>query len=102
MLEFISEDNQTGKLRIQGHSTIGYAKELKTGLVEALDKVQLLKLDLSGLTEADLSFVQLLYSLSQTAAKSGKTVQLDGLCPALLRQLVDTVGFNQKKWLCFG
>jgi len=65
------------ELKVAGSVTIGQAAGFKEALLEALQVASELRLDLSGVTEIDLTGLQLLCATHQSAQASGKKVSVD-------------------------
>ncbi len=87
-------DNQVD-LPLSGVINIENSAKIAGLLADALKKCGRLAVDLSGVTELDLPGIQLLYSLSKTAAVKGKTVILTGnIAPQAVRRLLHA-GFIQ-------
>lgn len=59
-------DGQPATLRVNGSATIAFILQLKTALVDALQAYPNLHVDCAGVTDADFSCVQLLWSGHQS------------------------------------
>ena len=99
-MEFKLEEGGTGTLILDGDMTVQRAGELKTALVEALDKAACLVIDLGNITDADLSCLQLLCSAHRTALKSNKSVSLAENAPQLFWDIVKKAGYSCKDPCC--
>lgn len=71
-----SETPQEHRLHITGKATVMGAGELKRLLAEALAAADALTLDVSGVTESDLSLYQLLCAAHQSSALLGKRLTI--------------------------
>jgi len=96
MLEFKLEEGGTGKLILDGDMTVQRAGELKTALIEALDKATSVVIDMEHITDADLSFLQLLCSAHRTSLKINKTVSLSENAPQFFWDTVKKAGYSCK------
>jgi len=67
-----------GALALEGELTIGRAGELRTALINALDKVTHLQLNFEKVTDIDLSCLQLICSAHKTAAGMKKRLTVTG------------------------
>lgn len=76
-------------LAVSGEMTIYHAAELKAPLLAAFDGVGNAVLDLSQVSEADSSGLQLMLMLRDEAARRGGKVLLHGASPAV-REVMDT------------
>lgn len=63
-------------LHITGKATVMGAGELKRVLAEALETTDALTLDVSGVTECDLTLYQILCAAHQSAALRGKSLTM--------------------------
>jgi ABC-type transporter Mla MlaB component len=64
------------QVRLAGSMTIAQASELRDALLGALQGAGQLRLDLSGITEIDLTGVQLLGATHRSARASGKKINI--------------------------
>jgi ABC-type transporter Mla MlaB component len=77
MAEYLTEErDQTMILCISGTLTIQDAQGLKSELVNAFDKAQAIEIDVSSVTEADVSCLQLLCSAHRTSKQANKVFGL--------------------------
>ncbi len=94
MFHFTVDDtNSTGLLTLSGDLTIHNAIELKESFSNALEQAQQLQLNLEEVEHMDLTSLQMLFSLSQTLKKQGKSLSLSGPLPQALREVVQQAGF---------
>lgn len=74
---------KTGCLSLDGDCTIGKMRELHARVGKTIDRPGPLALDVAAVTQADVTFVQLVVSASKTLEARGDTVRLvrpsDGL-----------------------
>src|SRR5512133_3078370 len=71
-----AETTQGRSLPITGKATVMGAGELKRVLAEALETTDALTLDVSGVTECDLTLFQLLCAAHHSAALLGKSLTI--------------------------
>jgi anti-anti-sigma regulatory factor len=82
-------------LKLEGSWIIERARELKSVLIQSLKEYDRIIVDLEGLTQADLSFLQLFCSAHRTSLKLGKHFALDQNKPALVKKLVREAGYER-------
>jgi anti-anti-sigma factor len=82
-----------GVLTVAGDMTIQCAAMAKEAAESALKDVKSLVVDLTGVTGADLTFLQILCSLRQTAERDGKNVAIKS-CPEFFKRAVEEAGFS--------
>ena len=81
-------------LDLSGPRTIRFADQTRSLLLEALSAYSATSMDCSGVTEADLSLVQLLMSARMSAELSGKTVTLTHPPSGAFLQTLTKAGFT--------
>lgn len=82
-------------LKLSGSVTIGEASRFREALLEALGAASELQIDLSGVTEIDLTGLQLLCASHQSAQAAGKQFSaVEGGNPAYLEAVVNA-GFQR-------
>lgn len=69
--------------RLTGDGLLGRADELHARLTALISTGSDVALDLSGITAADLSFVQLLVSAAVTAERAGQALSVSSASPQL-------------------
>jgi len=75
MYDFIiKDDGVTGKINFSGSLTIGNAISIKECLLNSLEKVQKLLIDHQDATKYDVTYLQLLTALHNSAGIAGKKV----------------------------
>ena len=84
---------QERSLPITGKATVMGAGELKRVLSEALETSDALTLDLSGVTECDLTLYQLLCAAHQSAALRGKSLTIAPAGYGTFMQYAAAAGF---------
>ena len=72
------EDDGRLVLGIAGKCTVEHAATLRQGLLEALAADPRLALDISGVEEADITFLQLVLSTALTVARGGGVLTRHG------------------------
>jgi anti-anti-sigma regulatory factor len=87
------EQPSDGTIDLGGARTIRTAGQSHSLLLEALHAASSITVDCSGVTEADLSFVQLLLSARKSAAEFGKVLTLAHPAHGALRDILMRGGF---------
>ena len=82
-------------LRLAGSMTIGQAAGLKEALVAALGEASELRVDLSGVSEIDLTGLQLLDASHQSALASGKLFSVEAGGNRNFLDTVESAGFRR-------
>ena len=82
-------------LRLAGSLTIGQAAALKGALVTALNDASELRVDLSGITEIDLTGLQLLEASHRSALSRGKQFSVEPRGNRSYLDTVDSAGFRR-------
>ncbi len=82
-------------LRLQGECTVQHSNELKMVLVDAIKKNENLIVDLEGITEMDISCLQLLCSAHNSSIKSNKQFSLNSNRPQSFIKLVNDAGYSR-------
>jgi ABC-type transporter Mla MlaB component len=93
----MQEALSSGTLDLNGPRTIRYADQTRSLLLDALCAHSAINLDCSAVTEADLSFVQLLISGRMSAELSGKTVTLLHPPGSAFLQTLSKAGFTASR-----
>ncbi|MBI5440745.1 MAG: STAS domain-containing protein [Deltaproteobacteria bacterium] len=82
-------------LRWDGDLVLSRARELKESLLAALSRAERVELDLSDVTEADASCLQLLCAAHKEASALGKTLAVVPEPPPVLADRAETAGFRR-------
>ncbi len=80
-------------MRLTGSWTIERASELKQLLLESLSNKQCVTVDLGGVAEVDLSFLQLLCSAHRTFLGHNKRFSLQDNIPEVIKAFVRNAGY---------
>lgn len=89
---------QTGNvavLALNGPVTVDRACELKGKLITAFYGAEHIILDFGGVTEVDLSCLQILCSAHRTLTKLNKNITLGNIQPDVFSRAVECAGFNR-------
>ena len=89
----MTRSGENNVLRLDGSWTIERANELKRMLLEALNSGENIVIDLEGLTDLDLSSMQLFCSAHRTSLREGKYLALHERKSQSLKQMVREAGF---------
>jgi anti-anti-sigma factor len=82
-------------VRLQGEISVGFAKELKVALLQALASGTEVRLSLEDVSELDVTAVQLLWAAEHEARRSGKPFEFAGPAPADVLKALDEAGFEK-------
>lgn len=69
------------------------AEEFKKLLDDAFQNSTKIELDLNSLEDADIAFLQIVYSARKSSKKMNKVFEVRGDYPAFLIKLSETIGF---------
>lgn len=83
-----------GTLVLSGEWTIENAATLKQALLEALERFEEPALDISGVTRADLIFLQTICAAQAELQSKGKELQAAGSISAAVEELAEVAGFQ--------
>ncbi len=89
----IMRSAETNVLKLKGSWTIERANELKRVLLEMLNSCEHMSIDLEGLTDLDLSTIQLFCSAHRTSLRDCKQLALHERKSESLKQMVRDAGF---------
>ena len=89
-----TEDGTRFVLGISGKCTVEHATALREGLLEAVGTGRPLALDISGVEDADITFLQLLLATAQTLDRNGRTLVRRGPMAAAAKQAAKVSGFD--------
>jgi len=90
-----SDDGTRLVLGISGKCTVEHAASLREALLEALGAGKDLTLDIAGVEEVDVTFLQLLLSTALTLARDGKKLERTGPVSAAASHAARISGFDQ-------
>lgn len=93
----IEKKGDTYKLVISGGLTIEHAAGFREALMKSLGNASHVMLNMDGVTETDLSCLQLLCSAHRTFVNAKKSVELGGTSD-ILKQAARDAGYKR----CFG
>ncbi len=88
------EPDNSGRLVLAGDLTIQHVADMRAVLLEALQKVQQLIVDMSKVTDIDVSCLQLLCSAHRTYIKSGKAIAFKDTRPAAVNRVMEAAGYS--------
>jgi len=91
----MSANAAVSQFAIEGEFTIYRAADLKTELLDALRKTQVLEVNLAGVTELDTAGLQVLMLAKQTAQADKRELRLVAHSPAVVEifQMLDLGAF---------
>jgi ABC-type transporter Mla MlaB component len=85
--------NSDGPIALDGVATIRTIDALHGRLADALSRQDHLHIDVSGLTEVDMSFIQLVLAAHKSAERDGKRLSLAAPAEGALRDTLILGGF---------
>ena len=93
----LTRSEQGGKpvYAVAGKCTVEHAAALRQALLEAVSANPVLTLDVSGVEEADITFLQLVLSTAHTVARSGGTLTRHGPVSQAAISAARVSGFTQ-------
>lgn len=74
----ITKKKDVTQVAINGAMTIGQASELKTGLLKAFEAGKPVEIQLAGVTEVDVTGLQLICSAHRSSVERGCELQVSG------------------------
>lgn len=89
----IDQEGAAGTLSVEGEATIVRAHELRTALLNSLDKVNHVALNFEKVTAVDLTCLQLLYAARMTSARMNKRLAFEG-CSEPFKRAVADAGYS--------
>ncbi len=89
----VTQSGKTSVVKLEGSWTIERANELKIKLLDAMNSSASIVLDLEGLTDLDLSTIQLFCSAHRTSLRDGKHLALHSRMSQSMKRMVGDVGF---------
>ena len=90
------ESDKNTTLTIGGELTVQNASALQGIFIRSLESSSNLTINLEGVTDIDLSFLQLLCSAHRTSTDLKKNLTLSGACSEVFRDVVRSAGFLRR------
>jgi anti-anti-sigma regulatory factor len=94
------ESSSPIRLAFEGRLTVERADELKKAFSAAVKKAGPIEVDLSGATEIDITFFQLLFAAHRAALASGQTLSLPADHPPAVQKALREAGLCAHAGLC--
>ncbi|WP_028575080.1 STAS domain-containing protein [Desulfonatronovibrio hydrogenovorans] len=91
----VTTDKDGALVVLKGSLGIESASELYAGIKEALEAHEVIRINMSGVDNVDLSFLQLVCSLYKAAVKEGKKLVFDQLPSRIVRK-AEQMGFTEE------
>ncbi len=88
------------KLVFNGRLTVERAAELKQSFREALSRSSSIDVEMSGASEVDITFLQLLHAAGRAALAAGKSLNLPPIPPPALAKALKAAGLCRHVGLC--
>ena len=98
----IEERGSTEILHLSGELVVRHANRLSSGLVAALNGAESVEIDLSSVTEVDISCLQLLCAAHKTATRQHRLLRVDGPCPDVFKRVLSTAGYLRQTGCVLG
>ena len=86
------------KITIEGELTLSNALAVKEELITLLNKNDSLEVDCKSIQQIDLSGIQLLLALKQSAISQNKTIKLECDLPDDISKIIKNSGFDLNKF----
>lgn len=93
--QVIDEGVRTAVITVGAEATIVNAAELKEGILSGLKECDAVRVDVTSVSEADMSFLQIICALHRSAIVSGKKVTVYGYRSGNISELAETAGFTR-------
>jgi hypothetical protein len=81
------------ELQVGPTATVRNAATLRQQCIDVLSEQGNINIDVASITDADLSFVQLMHALRVAALDAGRVVRLRGPAPGPVAALLERAGF---------
>ncbi len=94
------EKDKTLRLEFQGRLTVDRAAELKERFAEAVKKSMDVEVDLSGASEIDITFFQLLFAAHRAVLHAGHSLILPTDHPPAVKKALRSAGLCTHAGLC--
>lgn len=91
------ESGVSGIFTMKGELTVGHMEKVREALLSAMKKVEHLKLDLSAVTDVDISGLQIICSAHRTSLKQNKLLSFHSAVPGGFRSAAQEGGFARHK-----
>ncbi|MEE4240674.1 MAG: STAS domain-containing protein [Desulfopila sp.] len=91
-----SEAGMSGVLSLTGDVTMVSALETRKALLEAITEVDILRLDLEGVSSADISFLQILCAAHRECFLQGKEIFLEEGNRGNVEDLLERSGYSRQ------
>ena len=85
------------KLKIEGNMTIQNAEAIRAAFVASINNADHLNLSISGVTDIDVSGLQLVCSIHRTLKKLNKHFSLSNQVPEALREVIKSAGYCKSR-----
>jgi ABC-type transporter Mla MlaB component len=95
MKTLIDKKTKSGSLVLSDELTVAQAGAIREALSESLGKVSSLTVDITGASEVDLSFLQLMCSVHRTATKKDKLITLAGRSNKAMQKAVTETSYRR-------
>lgn len=98
MLEIeTTRDGENATLRLTGEATVGEARKIREAILGAAGESKMLRIDSEGVTECDLSFLQILEATHRLFVRDGRVLSCaNQRVSAPVRRVVERSGYFRR------
>ena len=98
----IEDRGSTQILHLSGELVVRHTDRLFSGLVAALGGAERVEIDLSSVTDVDISCLQLLCAAHKTSIRQHKPLRVEGPCPDVFRRALNNAGYLRRTGCVLG
>ena len=91
----IKNDDGSTVITLSGNLTISNSEKIQQSLIEIFKTSKNISIEINEVENIDLSFVQLIYSLSMKSKIFGKNIKITSKFNKDLRLLIENAGFSE-------
>lgn len=91
----IKKDDGSNVITLSGNLTISNSKKIQQSLIEAFKPLKNISIEINEVENIDLSFIQLIYTLSVESKNFGKNINITSKLNEDLRLLIENAGFSE-------
>jgi anti-anti-sigma factor len=91
----IKNDDGSAVITLSGNLTISNSEKIQHSLIEAFKLSINISIEINEIENIDLSFIQLIYSLSKESKNFGKNINITSKLNEDMRLLIENAGFSK-------